>query len=128
VAGPNQTYSQTGIEVGEWRQKMTKSLKEEIQSAYNGKNIEELKQKYGSAPVERFIENQLCVECEEFAEHFTDDEQFCAEHAKAYRAERLEIPSKHSDQDAWRHFGEQLANLDDSDVAWYESQLDFDYE
>lgn len=104
-----------------------KSLKNEIQQAYNGSNLDVLKLKYGAELVEKFIENQLCIDCNDFAERW-DPEQYCEKHFKECTGEpgSIEIPHRLSDQDAWRSFGERLAALDDDEVARIEALIEYE--
>lgn len=98
-------------------------LKNEIQDAYNGTNVEELRTKYGTEFVFKYIEDQLCIDCDEFADHW-DPEQYCSKHYRENVSEPIRIPHCGESNGAWYRFGEQLASLDDSEVALYERYIE----
>lgn len=66
-----------------------------------------------------------CYWCDEPSATTYDGEECCyiCEEEFSGKAPRPEIPHKHSDNDAWRRFGEQVASLDDDEAASIEAEM-----
>jgi hypothetical protein len=107
------------------------TLKNEIQNAFeSGIAIEDLVTKYGKENVDRYVNAQLCVNCEEKLYTCFDrqDEQVCDEcHRMSVTLEGMPArEASETDNDYWKRVGEYAASLNDSDVADFERDLEND--